>query len=140
MAPPKVILVPTDFSETAQAALAYGKLLAKTFDASLHVLHILQSPFTYVQALEASAELAYLREQMGLDAGQRLEEVLKPDEKKALRARMTAPWGVPHVEIVDYATKHHVDLIVMGTHGRGPVRRMLMGRVAQRVAGAERLR
>ncbi len=41
--------------------------------------------------------------------------------------------GSPHREIVRYATEHQVDLIVLGTHGRGPLGHMLLGSVAERV-------
>jgi nucleotide-binding universal stress UspA family protein len=133
MTAPKTILVPTDFSETAKAALAYGKFLAEEFGASLHVLHVLHSPFTYVQGLEASPEMAYLREEMSREAGTSLEHVLTPQERKQLNARLTTMWGIPYVEITDYAGKNDVDLIVMGTHGRGPIQRLLLGSVADKV-------
>jgi nucleotide-binding universal stress UspA family protein len=47
------ILVPTDFSATSEAALRYGKALADAFGASLHLVHVVQEPFSQPWAVEA---------------------------------------------------------------------------------------
>jgi len=133
MTAPKNILIPTDFSDTAKSALTYAKFLAEKFSSNLHVLHVLHSPFTYMQSLEASPEVAYLREELSQDAARRLEGILTPEERKKLNARSTSFWGIPHIDIVEYAAKNDVDLIVMGTHGRGPIHRLMLGSVADKV-------
>ena len=133
MTEPSNILVPTDFSESANAALAYAKLLAEKFGARLYVLHVLQSPFTYLQGLEMSPQMALLREDISRDAGSRLERLLTPQEKKRFNARIRTEWGIPDLEIVDYSVKNEIDLLVMGSHGHGPIRRMFLGSVADKV-------
>jgi nucleotide-binding universal stress UspA family protein len=130
---PKTILVPTDFSDTAKAALEYAKFLATNFGASLHLLHVLQSPLAYASALEASPELAYLREEMSKDARGRLERALTAAEREQFHVRLTTVCGFPPADIVEYAAKHDVDLIVMGTHGRSPIQHLFLGSVAEKV-------
>jgi nucleotide-binding universal stress UspA family protein len=133
MTSPRIILVPTDFSDTANAALDYAKFFAREFDAKLHVVHVLQSPFAYVSAIEGSPELAFLREEMSKDAGRRLHTAVTADERRDFDVRTTAMWGIPWSDIVDYAKKNDVDLIVMGTHGRSGIQRMFLGSVAEKV-------
>ena len=133
MTSPRIILVPTDFSDTAGAALDYAKFLARKFDAKLHVLHVLQSPFAYVSAIEGSAELAFLREEMSKDAGRRLHAALTAEERRDFDVRTSALWGIPWSDIVNYANKTGVDLIVMGSHGRSGIQRLFLGSVAEKV-------
>jgi universal stress protein A len=130
----KTILVPTDFSDTSDQALRYGKALAQAFGASLHVLHVVQEPFAQPWAVEAYGfSLATLQEEWMKEANQRLEAALTPEERTALKATLTAQLGHPFLEILRYAKAQDVDLIVMGTHGRGPLGHVVMGSVAERI-------
>jgi nucleotide-binding universal stress UspA family protein len=133
---PKSLLVPTDFSETAAAALDYAKALAKALGAGLHVLHVVEDPLVLVPAppaAEGYPALLDLREDLTTQARRTLETLLTEPERETLRAKVDVVSGVPHVEIVAYAEREKLDLIVMGTHGRGPVTRLLLGSVADRV-------
>jgi nucleotide-binding universal stress UspA family protein len=130
----KTILVPTDFSETSEVAVRYGKSLAETFGAALHVIHVVQEPFAQPWAVEAYGfSLATLQEEWQRDASARVEGILTPEERTALNATLTTVLGHPYVEILRYAQDHSVDLIVLGTHGRGPLGHLVMGSVAERV-------
>jgi nucleotide-binding universal stress UspA family protein len=130
----RTILVPTDFSETSEVALRYGKALAGTFGASLHVIHVVQEPFAQPWAVEAYGfSLATLQEEWQKDAAARVEGLLSDEEKAALKATMATVLGHPYVEILRYAQDQSVDLIVLGTHGRGPLGHLVMGSVAERV-------
>ncbi len=130
----KTILVPTDFSETSEVALRYGKSLAQTFSASLHVIHVVQEPFAQPWAVEAYGfSLATLQAEWQRDAAARVEAILTAEERTALNATLTTILGHPFVEILRYAKEHAVDLIVLGTHGRGPLGHLVMGSVAERV-------
>jgi nucleotide-binding universal stress UspA family protein len=128
------VLVPTDFSETSAIALRYGKALAGAFDASLHVLHVVQEPFAQPWAVEAYGfSLATLQEEWLREAKTRMAQTLSDAERAKYRADLTTVLGHPVVEILKYAADHVVDLIVLGTHGRGPLGHMVMGSVAERV-------
>lgn len=130
----KTVLVPTDFSDTSEIAMRYGKALAAAFEASLHVLHVVQEPFAQPWAVEAYGfSLASLQEQWMREATARVEKALSPDERTRYRAELTTVLGHPVMEILRYAESANVDLIVMGTHGRGPLGHMVMGSVAERV-------
>jgi len=136
----RIILVPFDFGDPASHALAYAKALAGPFDASLHVLHVVPNPYlaTY---LPASPDAAFsippgLIEELTADAEARLERVLPATERAAFRARTFVVTGDARNEIVQHATREHVDLIVMGTHGRTGAAHLLLGSVAERVVRA----
>lgn len=130
----KTVLVPTDFSDTSEVALRYAKALAGAFDASLHVLHVVQEPFAQPWAVEAYGfSLAALQEQWMREATSRVETTLSPEERTRYRAESTTVLGHPVMEILRYATAHNIDLIVLGTHGRGPLGHMVMGSVAERI-------
>jgi nucleotide-binding universal stress UspA family protein len=137
MSSPKTILVPTDFSETAHAALAYAKMLADVFGSTLHVVHVAQDPLTSAPLMEpspAAAELlSQVRDEIERDAKRRLNSQLTEPEQKKFRARTDLRWGAAAVEIEDYARRHEIDLIVMGTHGRGMVAGVLLGSVADKL-------
>jgi nucleotide-binding universal stress UspA family protein len=126
------ILVPTDFSACSDAAVRYARALGQAFDAELHLLHVVQDPYTQPWAAEAfPAPLGEMLEQWQQQARARLA-TLVPENEKA-RSRMATVVGAPFYEIVRYAEEQQVDLIVIGTHGRGPIGHMLLGSVAEKV-------
>jgi nucleotide-binding universal stress UspA family protein len=77
--------------------------------------------------------LASLQETWTRDARTRLENALQPDERDRYRAQIATLSGHPVVEILRYAEANAIDLIVLGTHGRGPLSHVVMGSVAERV-------
>ncbi len=126
------VLVPTDFSECSDAALEYGRHMADTFGAALHVLHIVQDPYTQPWAAEAfPAPLGDLLLQWEEQARKRMLDGLTEPER--VRATVATQIGSPFLEIVRYAQEQQIDLIVIGTHGRGPIGHMLLGSVAEKV-------
>jgi nucleotide-binding universal stress UspA family protein len=128
------ILVPTDFSDTSEVALRYGKALAAAFDASLHVIHVVQEPFAQAWAVEAYGfSLATLQEEWVREAKTKLDQAVTAEERASGRARIATVLGHPVVEILRYASVEQIDLIVLGTHGRGPLGQVVMGSVAERV-------
>ena len=130
----KRVLVPTDFSGTSDAALTYGKALAGQFGASLHLLHVLDDSLLTAYASEAfSASLLRLRDEVEQDTRARLGAVLSVEERRTFGAVVVLRRGEASAEIVGYASEQQIDLIVMGTHGRGPVSHMLLGSVAELV-------
>jgi nucleotide-binding universal stress UspA family protein len=131
----KNILVATDFGEAADVALTYGRTLASRFGATLHVLHAAQE--VAVTGLGAESYAWSSREvecQIEEAARKQLAERLANSGKSGPR---TIPVVIvarsPARAIVEYAKNHEVDLIVMGTHGRGALAHLIMGSVAERV-------
>jgi nucleotide-binding universal stress UspA family protein len=130
----KKILIATDFSEASEAALQYAKLLAEAFKASLHVLHVLEDLAAHAWTTEVYvAALPGVHEEMERQARERLGQALTPDETTRFHAVLALRAGSPFVEVVRYARDEAMDLIVLGTHGRGAIAHMLLGSVAERV-------
>jgi len=126
------ILVPTDFSGCSDAALKYGRALNETFGATLHLLHVVQDPYTQPWAAEAfPTPLGEMLVQWEAQARQRLATLLPEGDRAG--AVIATIVGSPFYEIVRYATEQQIDLIVIGTHGRGPLGHMLLGSVAEKV-------
>jgi nucleotide-binding universal stress UspA family protein len=119
----KRILVPTDFSESANRALAYGCELADKFDAEIHVLFVVKESVPYHgYDWEPEDEVA-----------EQLASLPGTPWDKTLRVERNVRVGPPFFEIITEARDKDVDLIVMGTHGYGPIKHMLIGSVAERV-------
>jgi nucleotide-binding universal stress UspA family protein len=129
----KNILVPVDFSPTSDAALAYARMVAETFQSTLHVLHVVPDPAGQPWAAEAfGVSGAAIREQWERDANTKLE-ALVPAAERADRVRLVIRAGVAVWQILEYAKEANVDLIVIGTHGRSPIAHALIGSVAERI-------
>ena len=118
------VLCPVDFSSSSDAALFFASSLAKEHGAELHIVHVYEEPFAYTD-LSAYVPPA----DMG-PAKDRLERTL-PTSEVPFRHRFIV--GNPGDKLVDYAKQNDVDLIVLGTHGRTGLNRMLMGSVAEEV-------
>jgi nucleotide-binding universal stress UspA family protein len=131
----KNILVATDFGEAADKALKYGRELATRFDATLHVLHVATNLYVNAVGGEGYAVIAgQLQEELEASALKRLDELLIDSDRSGpsiRRAILTS--SSPASAIIDYARDNTMDLIVMGTHGRGALAHLVMGSVAERV-------
>ena len=129
------ILVPVDFSAGSRRALAYAIGLADTFDASLHVIHVLDDSFALAGYLETYAG-NYMEMAEG-QAGAELEDLFTPEQKTRYSPALAVLVGRPAVEILAYLSGHpEIDLVVMATAGRGRVARFMMGSVTERVLRA----
>ena len=130
---PKKILVATDFSETSDEAVRHAQELATALRASLHLLHVVSADLG-----PGAPELWGVYSD---DLLKRLEAKAKT-EMDQLCATLTRDGVVPHAAtrlggeadtINDYAREQEIDLIVIGTHGRGGVEHLLLGSVAEKV-------
>ena len=108
--------------------------MAEAFGASLHVVHVMEDLLAHAWAAEVYvASMPNLREEIEKESRQRLGAMLTDGERERLRAETALLAGNPFLEIIRYAKAHDIDLIVMGTHGRGPIAHMLLGSVAEKV-------
>jgi nucleotide-binding universal stress UspA family protein len=134
MVPIRHILVATDFSDSACAALDFGTALAGRFNAKLHVLHVVSEPLHQVWAgYIPASEFMETIEQLQVDARKHLEQWVPRGALASSHVIVATAWGEPRDQIVKYAKDHHVDLIVCGTHGRRGWNHLLMGSVAEGV-------
>lgn len=120
------ILIPTDGSDSAGTAAEAAIALAERFDATLHVIHVLERG-TLPPEVDSDDDLR----QHGERTTARIADRVGDDGVETTTAVVdtTAPI---HEAIVDYAEEHAVDLIVMGTHGRTGVERFVIGSVTER--------
>ena len=128
----KNILVATDFSESAAVALAYGRDLARTFNARLHLVHMVEDVMVRYSP-EVSFGVPELQKNLEETAWSQLRALAAADGRDfdVLPAVQTCV-NIPNA-IVDYAKNNSIDLVITGTHGRGPIKHLLMGSVAERV-------
>ena len=129
----KNILVATDFSEPSVVALNYGRDMARAFGARLHVLHVVDDVFMHYSP-EVGLISADLQKDLEKVAWRDLEAQITDDDRRTLALTPVVESHVGAASgIIDYAKKNAIDLIITGTHGRGAVKHLLMGSVAERV-------
>ena len=131
----KKILVATDFGPASESALMYGRALARGFGASLHVLHVTEN--VYGRAMNGYGYAAIspeIQENIERTGREQTERLIDEEDRQELNAvAITVTSNSPAEAIAEYARKHRIDLIVIGTHGRGLVAHLFMGSVAERV-------
>jgi nucleotide-binding universal stress UspA family protein len=131
----KDVLVATDFGEASNTALLYGRDLARRFGARLHVIHVVEQLIAHVGSAEGFiTNIQELQEDDEAQAEKDLRAVLSDEDRQVLRARtVVTTSSTPAEAIVEYAKTEKIGLIVLGTHGRRAIARLLLGSVAERV-------
>lgn len=129
----KKILVATDFSEPSGAALAYGRDLARTNNAQLLVLNVVDDMLRHYSPEVGLIGGDFQRDLEQL-ASRDLEALITDEDRRDLNAVAVVERGANPADVVTtYAKTHSIDLIVTGTRGRGAVQHLLVGSVAERV-------
>lgn len=124
------ILVPTDFSGPAREATDYALELARQFNATVTIYHVIEDPVVYIPALGGYAPQPRELEDFSDVA---LTEWVVDDDCPGLTIHRKWQHGHPVSSIINYATENRCDLIVMGTRGRSLLSNVLIGSVAERV-------
>jgi nucleotide-binding universal stress UspA family protein len=128
---PRHILVPHDFSETAQAAFDYAVELANKLKARITVMHAYELPsYGYPDGIAFTAEVAGNIQRASEDG---LEAVAAKANQPGLEIGKVLRQGSAWSQIDAVAKELKADLIVMGTHGRQGITRALLGSVAEKV-------
>ena len=127
------ILFATDFSDGSKPALAQAEQLAQATHAELLVLHV-REEFPFVPADAYGYALPELEAQQGATAAALLDEQTAELQKRGVPCRGLTVLGSPHLHIVNVAEQEKVDMIVLGTHGRNALGRLMLGSVAERVS------
>jgi len=128
------ILHPTDFSECASNAEQHAVNLARALGAELLLLHVVVETPLYGEGLFGRADPTAFYDAQRAWASRTLDErARKIREATGLPVRVLVCTGAPAVDIADTARREDVDLVVLGTHGRGTLDRLLIGSVADRV-------
>jgi nucleotide-binding universal stress UspA family protein len=122
------ILVPVDGSSAAADAVDHAASLAAIHGAELHLVHVVEPQ---VAADAAGVDIVSVLEESGREALADAEASAASVGVETVTTELLE--GQAHREIVEYAETNDVDLIVMGTHGRTGLGRLLLGSVAENV-------
>jgi nucleotide-binding universal stress UspA family protein len=126
------ILIPTDGSELAEHGVAHGLALAKSIEAKVSVIFVVE-PFSEMSGrfIEAVASYAELRKEQATSALNRAASMAK--EAGVSCETIQAENAQPHQAIIAAAEDKGCDLIVMSSHGRSGLSVLLIGSVTNKV-------
>ena len=127
------IVHPTDFSQCAEQARGLAVQLARALGAELLLLHVAVEAPLFREGLLGTRELERVFEEQREWTRKALEERAAECRGQGVATLARVVTGAPHHEIVETAKREGAAFIVMGTHGRGPLERFLLGSVADRV-------
>lgn len=122
------VLLPTDGSEGADLAVDWGLALAAVYDATMHTIYSVETP--WFSEVADSPEIHDLLEQTGRDA---VEAIRERARTAGISVMGNVGSGPAARVILSYSEDHDIDLIVMGTHGRSGLERHLVGSVTEAV-------
>jgi nucleotide-binding universal stress UspA family protein len=125
------VLLPTDGSKGAHRGAEHAFELAERFDATLHVLFVIdESVYGSTPAL-SSEELIF--DKLEADGGHILDDVATEARDRGVDVLTEIVRGIPHERIAEYADEHDVDIVVMGRHGSAAHGHPHIGHVTDRV-------
>ncbi|MBI4471332.1 MAG: universal stress protein [Acidobacteria bacterium] len=125
------VLVPMDFSPPARLALNYGIAFARKFRSRLTVLHVVESGTALTYAFPTEA--ARIEQEHAEQARRMLSTLLAPEDENDLDLRTVVKVGDIEGQILATIQDEQIDIVVMGTHGRGLVGRVLIGSLAEKM-------
>ncbi len=129
------ILVPTDFSGCANYAFPYAAAIARATRATIVCVHVVESivPAVGYSGLAEPMPIADISEQLEDSAERELPQLAECDEFDGLEVQEVIVHGDPAAEIVRVAGEREVDLIVVSSHGRTGLGRIIFGSTAEAV-------
>ena len=127
------ILVPVDFSEYTADILKHAMEIARRFDSTIHLIHVIPNMdyFTPYESFMAAENMVAVQKGIEAEVRKDLDEMAKGIS--GIPVVKTVRTGVSFVEIVDYVRTEGMDLVVMATHGRGGLEHIIIGSVAEKV-------
>jgi universal stress protein A len=131
------ILVPIDFSEHSKLTLSYARRTASSHHSTIYLLHVFQIPdyvvTPFARRKQDSAEVQSQLDLAEQEARENLEVFAQDLAKRGVKVQPYLRVGYPFDEIVLMANHFDVDLIIIGSHGRSGISRLLVGSTAERV-------
>jgi nucleotide-binding universal stress UspA family protein len=132
MAEIKKILCAVDFTEYSTQLADYARTLGQAFEAEIHVLYVAPTLSQYVGFQVAPSSIENFVEEIIAGAEQTMEKFLQ-EHLAEFNAQGHVLSGYAADEIISFARQQGVDIIIMGTHGRRGLDRILFGSVAEKV-------
>jgi nucleotide-binding universal stress UspA family protein len=129
----KKVLVPTDFSESARHALTYGISFAREYEAELELLHVVENLTVGYASDLFPVPMAEVFQEISGYAKAELATLGAEARAKKVKVVEQVAQGKPSAEIIRFAKENEVDMIVLGTHGKGMLDQALFGSTTERV-------
>ena len=129
----KKVLVPTDFSDSARNALRYGVSFAREYGAELVLLHVVENLTVGYASDLFPVPMAEVFQEISGYAKTELAKLAGEAKERDVRVTELVAQGKPSAEIIRYAAENAVDMIVLGTHGKGMLDQALFGSTTERV-------
>ncbi|MCP4747562.1 MAG: universal stress protein [Desulfobacteraceae bacterium] len=127
------ILFPVDLTESSEALVPHAKVMAEKFEANLHILFVVRI-FHYFSSIYVPHPSISMFEGELLDgARKKMQEFQKSNFQDQPNVFVDVVLGDPADTIIFYIKQHQIDLVIMGTHGRKGLDRVIFGSVAERV-------
>jgi nucleotide-binding universal stress UspA family protein len=128
------IVAAVDFSETSCSVLEAALALARDTGGRVRLMHAVPQVAQTAWSIDASGlNIDDLQREWTADAETQLAELAESAKSKAWLMSTSVVVGPAAAEIVRYAEEHSADAIVVGSHGHGVIRRLLLGTVTERV-------
>ena len=129
----KRILVPTDFSESARLALRYGVSFAREYQAELTLLHVVETVAVGYASDLFPVPMAEVFQEIAGYARSELDKLAREAREQGVTVVEKVVQGKPAAEIMRVAREDTIDVIVLGTHGKGVLDHALFGSTTERV-------
>ena len=124
------ILVATDFSRVSDCALDYAIALARRYDARIYLTHVITpDPFQFAEPQYAAATYEKVRQ----EAEENIASILISGKLRGVPHEVLMAEGNVWPNLEKMIQEHDIDLVVVGTHGKGRIKRFLMGSVAEEI-------
>jgi nucleotide-binding universal stress UspA family protein len=134
MLPLTSIVVPTDFSEQSEIAIAYAKEWAVQFSATIHLVHIIEPVVFLMDFRYSPIDLSTVEKQYEETAHQQLIQKVESIRKEGISIiPAIVHGGRASEEINNYCIQHAISMICMATHGRGGMEHLLLGSTTERL-------
>jgi len=129
----KKVLLPTDFSESARHAFTYGLSFAREYEAELVLLHVVENLTVGYASDLFPVPMAEVFQEISGYAKAELARLGEEARGRGVSVQELVVQGKPSVEIIRFAAENQVDMIVLGTHGKGVLDQALFGSTTERV-------
>ncbi len=127
------ILFPTDFSEGSFHALPFAVDLSKHYNSKLYILHVIYDVAKATDSHIPHVSSDELYKEMSAWAQEEIESCCIEEIRGLPNVEKVVLKGIPYEEVIKFAEKQKIDMIVMGTYGRKGLERFLFGSTAERV-------
>ena len=129
----KHILFPVDLAEGSEKLVPHVLTMVEKFNASLHVLFVVRVFQYFTNIYVPNPSIDVFESELVDGARKKMDEFITSHFSHLSETQSEVILGDPSDVIIDYVEKHNIDMVIMGTHGRKGLDRVIFGSVAERV-------